>query len=335
MRTITNEANLPIPMYNALSADTYVGGGDISVTRLISPPRIVTLRKFHEDEIREDASERIWMLLGNAIHHFLEHSAGDRHDIIVETRLHMTIEGWDVSGQPDVYQVFDRTLFDYKVTSVWAVLFGKPEWEKQVNLQAMLHRNKGDLVDGGNIMAVLRDWQHSKAKYEKDYPQVACKKIPVPMWTQQEALDYAARRVRLHQKAQADYKASNFDVNVLPECTDDEKWYRGQKFCVKKMDDPATLKPGKESKINKKSDRVFDNLADAKEYMEKNAINLPKKKVYAPVEVRPGEYIRCMRYCDVWFKCPFGTKLRQSLVNEKTAANDSDEEDVEATLFGD
>ena len=62
-RTITNKYGLPSSLYNALANDPYVGGGDISITRLIAPPRIVALRKRHEAEIVEDASDRIWSLL--------------------------------------------------------------------------------------------------------------------------------------------------------------------------------------------------------------------------------------------------------------------------------
>lgn len=116
MRTITNDAELPVPMFNALAHDGYVGGGDISSTRLIAPPRIVTLRKFHENEITEDASDRIWSLLGQSTHAILERSVkpGQEKEIIVETRLSMPFQGiersdsdtgfwrWIVTGQPDV-----------------------------------------------------------------------------------------------------------------------------------------------------------------------------------------------------------------------------------------
>lgn len=351
MRTITNIAGLPTPMYNALSADTYVGGGDISITRVIAPPRIVALRKQHESDIKEDAADRIWSLLGSSVHRILELSASDpinratvnladtlsyidpesdagslidqalallskrkvanKDGVIVETRLKMPVQGvntdsgpliWTVSGQPDVYQPND--LYDYKVTSVWAVLFGnKPEWEAQLNLQAHLHRHNGDKVDRLFIIAILRDWQKRKANFEKDYPQVAVEKIAFPMWTPDQAQSYLEERVKLHQKTQLDYAKSGFDANTLPMCSEEERWLRGAGFAVKFQD--------KSGKVNKNAKRVFSKRQEAENFMRTNVEVVPKGKTWAPLEERRGENIRCLDYCDVWQFCPFGKLLRE------------------------
>lgn len=324
MRTITNLAGLPDPVYRALASNNYVGGGDISATRIIAPPRIVALRKFHEDEIVEDASDRIWSVLGSAGHKVLEMSATDEE--IVETRLSMPFDGikegkgflrWTVTGQPDLYQPKNRAIYDYKYTSVWSVLSEKTDWEKQVNIQAMLHRYQKDLVEQGFIVAFMRDWQVRKAKFEKNYPPVQAKVISIPLWPNEEAIDYVSKRVRLHQKAQKDYMASGFDADVLPMCSEDERWYRGHGYAVKKQD--------KNGKINKKADRVFTSLTDARQFMVDNTSTLPKGKSWAPIEERKGENIRCMDYCDVWAFCPFGRKLREDL--QSKAAEEATEEE--------
>jgi hypothetical protein len=312
-RTITNNANLPGPIYRALSNDTYVGGGDISVTRVIAPPRIVALKKYHEDEIVEDASDRIWSVLGQAGHKVLELSAGG--DEVAETRLYMPFQGihtpdgpmmWKLSGQPDLYNKKDKVIYDYKYTSVWSVLFGdKPEWEKQVNMQAMLHRYKEDRVESAFIVAIMRDWQTRKARYEKNYPPTQIKIIGIPLWPQGEVIDYTERRIKLHQRAQLEYIKSNKNPDSLPLCTPDERWYRGHGYAIKK-------KNTKTGVINKKADRVFDNMTDAKQYMWDNAATLPKGKEWADIEERPGENIRCMTYCDVAAFCPFGRALHEA-----------------------
>jgi len=302
-------------MFNALKADTYVGGGDISATRIIAPPRIVALRKFHEDEIQEDAADRIWSLLGSSTHRILELSTGETEGLKIEHRLGMDIEGWRVTGQPDVWH--DGAIYDYKVTSVWSVLFGeKPEWERQLNIQAMLHRHGGDKVSSVSIVAILRDWQARKARFEKDYPGQAVKVIGLPLWSQDEAIEYVTKRVKLHQKTQADYIKSGKNPDTLPMCTEDERWYRGAGWAVKKMDSKG--------KINKKADRVFTSLTDARQYQSDNASQLPKGKSWAPLEERKGENIRCLQYCDVWFKCPFGKALHAALVNETPAGEEEE-----------
>jgi hypothetical protein len=316
-------------MLNALTHDDYVGGGDISSTKLISPPRITALRKFHEDEIVEDASSRIWSLLGKSVHYVVANSAGVNPDEFVrETRLQMPIQGiekddgfwtWKLSGQPDVFHKTTGILYDYKVTSVWSLILGeKPEWEKQLNIQALLHRHNGDTVKQGFIIAILRDWKVSKATYEKNYPTTAAQAIGFPIWTKEEQLDYVKRRVRLHQTAQNTYLESGKDSTSLPLCTPDERWYRGHKYKVKKQD--------AKGKVNLKADRVFDNLTDARQWMSDNSTSLPKGKVWAPVEETPGQNLRCQFYCDVWRFCDFGRKVHEALqpvlVNETEESND-------------
>lgn len=293
-RTITNNANLPTPLYRALAADNYVGGGDISITKLIAPPRITSLRKKHEDEITEDATDRVWSLLGSAVHHVLEMSAPEGSD--VEQRLFMPIEGlpgsvWQLSGQQDLLE--DGILYDYKVTSVWSFMFGdKPEWTAQVNLQAMLQRHQGKEVIAGNIVAILRDWMMRKSQVEKDYPQLNVHVISLPMWSDAEIMAYAKKRMTLHQQAWKDFSSTEFDANSLPLCTPEERWYRGGKFAV--------VKDG-----NKKADRLFDTKEEADSYIVSEQPRLTKGRKFAPVVERPGENVRCMNYCDVAKFCPF------------------------------
>lgn len=355
MRKITNNAMLPAPMYRALAADTYSGSswGDTSATRVIAPPRIAVLRAMHEDEIEEDASDRIWSLLGSSVHRMLELSAHADKGEIAERRLGIPIRGvevpewvkdikpeilakipghknlevgeewkWMLTAQADILEPVlvneneqGNYLYDYKVTSVWSVLFGeKPEWEKQVNINAGIHRHNGERVDRAGIVTVMRDWQVRKARFEKEYPKNAAKLIPIPLWTQDETMEFMRRRVKLHQGALLNYIKSGMDASVLPMCTDDERWYRGHVYATKFME----VKSGK---INKNAKRKFESKIDALQFMQDNPNLPPKGKKWAPLEERPGENIRCLDYCDVWFKCPFGRKLREdaaaaALVNE-------------------
>lgn len=327
-RTITNRFGLPGSLYNALSNDTYVGGGDISITRLISPPRIVALRKRHEAEIIEDASDRIWSLLGQSAHLVAERAAFGLEGVTAETRLKMPISGiikpdgqpwvWELSGQPDVYE--GTTISDYKITSVWSFMFGeKPEWDQQVNLQAMLHRNNGDTVNQVRIIAILRDWQKRKAQFEKDYPPVAVHVANFPIWSYEEQLAFATRRVKVHQTAQRDFKLSEYDPSVLPLCTPDERWYRGGTFAVLRKQ----TKTGKE---NKKSDRLCKTKTEAEEFMQNNTP--PKGTEYMPVKERPGQNIRCMDYCDVAMFCDFGRKLKEAQrAQEEAGVHNEDPEE--------
>ena len=73
---ITNRMNLPQPLVSAIERDPYVRVGDVSVTSLAKSPRQFWLERRHAEEIEEDASDRIWALLGSIGHKILER-AGD------------------------------------------------------------------------------------------------------------------------------------------------------------------------------------------------------------------------------------------------------------------
>lgn len=67
---LTNRLNLPQQLVDACLYDSYKVGGDISCSTLIENPRIVLLKK--QNDTTEDVSERMYMLMGTALHHILE-----------------------------------------------------------------------------------------------------------------------------------------------------------------------------------------------------------------------------------------------------------------------
>ena len=269
----TNRYNLPDALFSALSSDWYSQDGRISVTGLISPPRIAQLKKRHQDEIEEDVSERVWTLLGSAVHDVLERAETDG---IQETRLSTDVMGWAVTGQADLWEEADGgTLSDYKVTSVWSVIKGvKPEWEAQLNCYAHLYRTcLGKPVSKLQIVAILKDHSRGKAKQGGDYPPIPIAVIPIKMWPDDEVRAYISARVLLHQQAE---EKSDTD---LPPCTDEERWAKPTTWAV--------MKTGRKSAV-----RVLDTQAEAEAMAaEKGAGHY--------VECRPGSYTRCEGYCPV------------------------------------
>jgi len=174
---ITNKNNLPEPIYQALLNDSYNdGGADITVTRLIDSPRINALLKAHGGE--RDASESLWALLGQAMHHILERGNHKEENEIREKRLFAEIEGWKVSGQFDRLVLDDGVLQDYKVTSAYSLNYGiKDEWIKQLNVLRWLASLNGMKVNKLEIVAILRDWNKQHAKKYQTPVQV----LDVPM----------------------------------------------------------------------------------------------------------------------------------------------------------
>jgi len=269
---VTNLLSLPEPIVRAVQNDGYSKGtARLSVTELIGPPRLVALSRKHWHELEEDAADRIFSLIGQAVHEILR-----RADLeaLTEQRLSVEVLGWEVSGQ------FDRLAFtpagllqDYKVSSVWAVRDGaKEEWVQQVNLYAHLLRSHGFTVDQAQIVVLLRDWRLTEAKKGGDYPPQQVVVLDVPLWPEIEAELFLQTRVRLHQSAE----------ETLPLCTPEERWSRPSTWAV--------TKPGRQ-----KAMRVLDTEVDAIAY----ANGMPG----AVVEHRPGEAIRCAYYCPVASFC--------------------------------
>lgn len=279
---ISNIANLPQPIVDAVSNDPYDdGGADISVTRLIAPPRQVALQKKHDGEIIEDASDRIWSLMGQLGHLVLQRAGGN---IVVEKRFFASIGGWTISGQADV--INGHTILDYKFTTVWSVKDGlKPEWEQQINLLAMLAGLNGVMITEGKIVTIFRDWSLLESKRNSDYPRQQVAVLDVPIWSAERIATFAIERIEAHQAAQNGH---------LPDCTALERWERPTKYAVMK-------------KGNVRAVKLHDVDAEAAHH----ALSLGP--MYSVVE-RPGESVRCLNYCNVSTFCTFA----QGLATEPT-----------------
>lgn len=142
---ITNKYGLPEALVAAIANDPYdPGKGDITVTRLIAPPRKVLLEARHAHEISEDVSDRLWSLLGQSVHVILERA---EKTAVTEERLSITRQGFTVSGKFDRFVLTDGLLQEYKVTTAYTVRNGgRDEWEAQLNLLAAILRENGHQV---------------------------------------------------------------------------------------------------------------------------------------------------------------------------------------------
>lgn len=267
---ITNKYNLPETLYKAVAFDMKPRTG-YSVTDLISPPCIVQLTRRHWEEIEEDISERIWLLLGSAVHYILE--KGEVSESLKEERLEATIGGVKISGRPDLWR--NNTITDYKVTSVWTVIYapkGRADWHAQLNLYSLLYWANGFTTYKLEACAILRDWQKRKA-LEHDYPSIPIAMIDIPVWDDQTINSYVHDRITAHTEAEGLSDAE------LPECTPEEMWQKATTYAVMKEERKTAV-------------RVFDSYKQAEEMM-----GSMDDKHY--ILERPGENVRCKDYCSV------------------------------------
>lgn len=273
---ITNLHGLPDAIYEAVKNDPYdPGESDITVTGLISPPLQGVLIRDHYNEITEDASDRLWALMGTAVHSVLERA---EPSALTEQRLYADCLGWKVGGKFDTLSLNGKVLGDYKFSSIYEVIYGlKPEREQQMNLLAELCIRNGHPVEKLFINHIARDWQKSKAKMDYTYPQKQCNSFPVKLWPKEEREAFLEKRVSLHQQAR-EGKPSY--------CTDEDRWYTGDKWAVMK-------------KGNKKATKLFNKEIDANAFILEH-----KEKAKLSVVFRQGAYKRCDDYCSVKAFCP-------------------------------
>ena len=282
---ITNNAGYPEALVKAVENDSYSKGEgvDRSVTGLLAPPRQAALKEIHGHEIVEDVSDRTYALYGQLVHLLLERAGEQSRNAINEQRLYTEVNGWKISGQTDTLTLTEdqrswiisdfKFVTSYKFKRSYSGELVIPEdYENQLNLYAYLLRVNGFKVDGLKIVAIYRDWSKLEAKRDKNYPQLGAETHDIPLWSEERAKAFIEERVRLHQAAE----------NDLPECTDDERWAKPDKY--------ALMPTAKSVRARK----LFDSEIDATTWAAANNM-----KTGWVIDHRKGANVRCENYCPV------------------------------------
>lgn len=274
---VTNRHGVPDVIFRAAQSDKYSRGiADVSVTQLIDAPQISRYRERYSAEISVDVVDRLWSLLGTAVHSLLENASDNQ---LVEERLFVRAGTLIVSGAIDVQEdQSDGTvgILDFKVTSVTSVMYGKDSWHKQLNCYAYLVRkNKAKTVSKLQICAILRDWKRADMLRDARYPRAPIVTIDIPIWPDEEQERYFEERAAIH--------ARSIGGEEIP-CAPDERWQRPTKWAVKK------------SAKSKRASRTFST--------EEEALAFVGGGDYI-IEHRPGTCTRCEQdFCQVakWCK---------------------------------
>lgn len=281
---LTNNYGIPEIIIRAMGESYAPKIGRVAVTALIDSPLIRFLKIKHWDELKEDASSKLWSVLGQAAHEIIER--GRVHTDKVEEYMKAFVYGMTVTGRSDI--VIGDELIDLKVTSVYSFLLGEKEnWKRQLNVYKYLAKSslKRD-INKARIYGILRDWQESKKWTQRDYPETPFFQTEVDLWSLDFIEKYIEERVALHQIAD---HFLEIKADPPPEiyCTDAERWKRPNTFAVKK-------------KKQKKAVRVLDTFEEANKWMIDNA----KTGSEFFIEERPGFYVRCEKFCPCEPVCP-------------------------------
>lgn len=201
---------------------------------------------------------------------------------IWESTLQYDHNGMLLYGTFDIYDKWEKCLYDYKVCSVYAYLYpeSRRKWTSQTNTYAFLLREKGYEVNLINIVAIFRDWSASKLEFSKgDYPTAQFMTIPIQVVEHERMRKWVHGRIELHQKAAA---------GEVPECSGEDRWATADEFLAK-------------TKKVKLAIRKFATEDACDEFIEKNSVTYEHglQKI-----IRPGESKRCASYCPVRDFCP-------------------------------
>jgi hypothetical protein len=300
---LTNKHNIPEVFFQAVQNDKYSrGGADYSATTLINSPRIVALTHRHWKDMEEDVSDRVWSLLGKAIHSILD--SANMSNAIQEERIHVDILGKSVSGATDIYDA-NGVISDYKVTSVWTTIYGSrvPEWTEQLNIYGYLFRSIGFEVSALQIVAIYRDWSATEAMRRPDqYPQSQIAIVPIELWSEDRQREYITSRVQMMIDAEP------LSDDELPPCSDDEMWAKPTTFAVIKNS-------------NRRASKVCDTEEEAQLWIdatrESEAADKKKKSNEYRIEHRPGTRTRCERYCSVSPFCNIYQDYKETMKSQE------------------
>lgn len=293
---LTNKLGLPEPIVQAIRSferppPKLMDAETISVTELIGPPQLRQLAKRYSSVLEEDASDRIWALLGSAVHEILARSEerSGQAERPLSTLINHRDTNFLLTGTSDRIALTDdgHIIQDYKVASVWEVIYGvKPERVAQLNIYRYLlmeEQGRYTNVDRLQVVYLLRDWKKNEARNKPaEYPQSQVAVVDVPIWSYFETHAFVIEQLERHF----------FGHN--PYCSTDERWARPTTY--------ALMKKG-----NKKAIRVMEDSSMLVDYAELKGLT---GKDYS-IEVRQGRNVRCEDYCPVAIVCPQWAALRE------------------------
>lgn len=322
---ITNEEQMPKILYDVLAENRDPVEGEIHVTQLIGSPLADQLRRKHWHELTQDASNRLWALMGQGMHAAIANDGRltyaravvkqlcygvlkmdlDTVLCVLKDLYEKLIEGsqegiesalrvpinkkWTLVGTDDHFNEDEGKIMDWKMTSVWSVLFGDHDWEKQLNCYAWMRRQLGYDVEKLEVWALLRDWQKTKAVYGNDpkYPKIPFARVPLKLWTLEKQERFIKQRIRLFSKPAG-------------ECTPAEKWQTPDTYKVMKGKNKTAAIASRVVKGERVKLLSIEECHAAA--AEKNIVIDGKK--YWIQEVK-GECKKCDLYCAVNTVCPY------------------------------
>lgn len=295
-----------------MERERYKKSGDYSVTDIISPPRVVHLKKRYGHLATPDLGASIPSMLGTAIHEYFEKYLAlwiDKHDYngyTLEEQVQIERMGRKISGRYDIRE--GTTMYDLKSIKVWKLIFDPnlDEYHEQQNLYRLLvYLDKGITIDELNIVAIYKDWQEGNALRDRNYPQQQVIEYELNLW------DYEDTEKFLDTRLAELIRCEELSDEDLPVCSRDERWERHQ--------GGETIHYGilKNRKAKRATKVVRGGSLDDAMVIARGMKGMTRDSV---IEIRYALPKRCVRYCDICESCSFWKGWCAK--NKKGAIND-------------
>ncbi len=286
--------NLPAALVKAAKAERHNKPGCVSATTLLKGVKEIVLIDRHWDELEDDVSNRIWLILGTAVHSIMEsHGEGG----FVEKHLeHDTGIGMTVTGQVDYYDEEKGIVVDWKTCSATKVLTSHfDDWRMQGLVYAWLLAWNGFTVNKIQFVGMMKDWSRSRAMHDKGYPQ-----SPVYVYEYDvvdEVIEATDRFVM--DKVAAIVAANGLGDDDIPPCGESERWQSPTVYAVMKR---GVARSKKNCTSREDAELRVELLGDG-HY----------------VEVRPGVARKCQGYCICRKHCSFYRQQEAETIEKELA----------------
>ncbi len=222
---LVNRSNLPQEVFNMLQQDFYDHEsvkGSFSATQLLKPVQIIVLQERHNDKIEVDAMDRFWAVLGQATDFLIKRALKVTEGVEANEKRMFAMIGTDkISGEVDRIRWTEKEVVDYKLTSVYTIVYGSriDDWRAQLSIYRLLvHLSKKILLkETGRIMGMFKDWRRKDS--EKDgYPKAPVVEYAIKLWSIEDTTAFVTAKIK------AIKAAMKLPDNKLPECTAEERW---------------------------------------------------------------------------------------------------------------
>lgn len=321
---LTNTTNLPKPIVDianyCINNHKELDEHEFSVTELLKGTKEIVLSRRHRGELQMDVQDTYNLWSGTAVHMLLERFASSEY--MAESRIGINLGEWDkelegyfLTGSPDLYETTTETLWDYKNTKVAqfdrSSTLADLDWLRQLTIYKLILEKTERTVKHCKIVAMIKDHSAIKARTTEGYP-----KSPIMI------IDYTEAITEDFIKATIDYyctkvkevlNALQYSDWAIDPCTPSERFEKT---------DWAIMKKG-----NKKAFRAgFSCEAEAQQ-----ALSQVANKTGLYIEYRAGEPEKCKTYCTC---APFCSFYHEAVLGERDEGYEPDTDAMRDDIFG-